>query len=164
MADIIENIENHLNSQGNKMTDEEIDLFSDFLGIDVSKSQDMFLIHNTPNFSEGEVIVLFKDEFFHRERIRLKEEINELALKNPTEYKFTIDTASSVPKSNISGIEIRRQTHSDSIPPKQSEDYIISILYPSNTLEIIICEDKDFAFFIYESLRDWLYSRSKFKK
>lgn len=169
MSDIVSELESEFNTPTPTptLTEEEIEKCSEFLGIDISESEEFIVIHNNKDFTEAEALVLFPDELFHRNKLDLENEVHNSLLNKNHKYKYKIDTATSIPKSKITSIEIKKLTAPEgemTSEPKQSDGYGISITCPFNEVEVFIFSDEHYAFHLFDLIRDWYYERDKFKK
>lgn len=164
-----------LSTNVNDFSDAEIDDMLAFIDrvFGSNCSYSIFVISRDKKFAEAEVIVLFEDEFFLRQRFKNHVTIHNDNLGMESELEYVWDAAVSIRKSDISAVEISRPpmcgcnacttSRDKGQKPEQPEHYELEIATPSKQYKIKI-ECMEDGFGIQEAVREWLFEKPAKKR
>lgn len=169
---MVEEIEKMVLGDANDdLTDQEIDDLSEFVNTDLKGFQDIQIIERDERFTEGCVVVFFKDYMIirHQGEVKLNDHSENLAMDVMLESK--IDITEMITRESISSVSMIRQPQCDCEKCKekiakgegeeQSEDYHIKI-DSARLVSILFSGDKDLSSFLHQHIIDWRFQKNVF--
>jgi hypothetical protein len=163
-----------LTSEMSKMSNSELKLLDEFVGReDIGKCQDMLVLERNEDFSEAQVVVLFKEELFIRWRRHGETIFHNESLGMDSDFKFEWDSATSLSKRDISCISVTRPSLCECAgcadarkkgePAEQPKYYLLEVMTAAKECSIRV-PDKKSAFMLQEYIGQWRFESGAFAK
>lgn len=159
-----------------KLSKKDFERLADFIDRDdLYECQDIITLEKNENFSEAEVVVLFKNEFFVKCKKKQESTFHNETLGMDADFKFEWDSAVSLIREDVSSISVLRPPlcncesctakREKGERPEQAKYYILEIATPAKDYSIRIPkEDREGAFALQDYLRQWRFQEGEFAK